>query len=144
MLRKCRSRGFTLVELMIVLVISALLASIAYPSYMSSVRKSRRADALQALYTLQLAQEKWRALNPAYGTLSDLGLSSTSEAGYYTIAITLPSPPADQTSYTATATAVAGGSQVNDKTNGVSCSTLKVDQNGAVYDPAGQSACWGK
>ncbi len=48
------ARGFTLIELMIVVAVIAILAAIAYPSYQDSVRKSRRADAKAAL--LDLAQ----------------------------------------------------------------------------------------
>lgn len=40
-----RARGFTLIELMITVVIIAILASVAYPSYTESVRKSKRASA---------------------------------------------------------------------------------------------------
>jgi len=43
------NRGFTLVELMIVVAIVAILAAIAYPSYQEYVRKSRRADAKAVL-----------------------------------------------------------------------------------------------
>jgi type IV pilus assembly protein PilE len=39
------AKGFTLIELMIVVAVVGILAAIAYPSYQDSVRKSRRADA---------------------------------------------------------------------------------------------------
>lgn len=139
-----RRAGFTLVELVITVLIVSILATLAYPSYLDSVRKSRRQDAISALKSVQLAQERWRGNNPAYGTLANLGLPATVDGGYYTLAITLPAPPANQTQYRATATAVAGKSQVDDKARGVSCAVLEVDQDKAVYTPAGQSACWGR
>lgn len=40
-----RARGFTLIELMIVVAIVAILAAVAYPSYRDSISKSRRAEA---------------------------------------------------------------------------------------------------
>ncbi|WP_077003355.1 type IV pilin protein [Variovorax sp. KK3] len=49
--------GFTLIEVMIVVAIVAILAAIAYPSYIESVRKSRRAEArAQLLETAQYMQ----------------------------------------------------------------------------------------
>ena len=44
-----RRNGFTLIELMIVVAIVALLATVAYPSYMDQIRKGRRSDAIQGL-----------------------------------------------------------------------------------------------
>lgn len=138
-------RGFTVIELVIVTVIVAVLAMVAFPSYQDSVRKSRRQEALQALQTIQLAQERWRANHPAYGSLSDLAIAATTPSGFYTLTITLPSAPANQTQYTATATAVAGKSQVKDVApNKTSCATLSVSQDAPIYSPAGQSACWSK
>ena len=52
------NQGFTLIEVMIVVGIIAILASIAYPSYQDSVVKSRRSDAMGALQGLAQAMER--------------------------------------------------------------------------------------
>ncbi len=131
--------GFTLIELMIVVAIVGILAAIAYPSYTDSVRKGRRAEATTALYGIQLAQEKWRANKPTYGTLANVwGGVTTTENGYYTLAIT----GNNATEYSATATAVTGKSQVNDKAGGVSCTPLTINASGPVITT--QAACWNR
>lgn len=124
-----KTKGFTLIELMIVVAIIAILAAIAIPSYTEYVKKGRRVDAKDALSALQLAQEKYRGNNASYGTLDQLGLSATSTQGFYTIAITA----ASATAYTATATAT--GVQASD----TACPTLTVTQAGF----SGTAACWG-
>ena len=52
------SSGFTLLELMIVVVIVAILASIVYPSYQLSIQKARRGDAQEALLECAAAQSR--------------------------------------------------------------------------------------
>ncbi|MBL0296210.1 MAG: prepilin-type N-terminal cleavage/methylation domain-containing protein [Betaproteobacteria bacterium] len=64
--RRETASGFTLVELMIAVVIVALLASIALPSFMDSIRKSRRSEAFAALSAVQQAQERWRGNHGSY------------------------------------------------------------------------------
>ena len=61
--RKAGQPGFTIVELTIALVVVGVLASIALPSFMDAIRKSRRSDAFAALSAVQQAQERWRGNN---------------------------------------------------------------------------------
>ncbi len=76
------ARGFTLVELMIVVAIAAILAAIAYPSYQDSIRKSRRTEAKTALENVAAEQEKYYYRNNAYTRdLTKLGYSGTAGAG---------------------------------------------------------------
>ena len=105
--------GFSLVELMIAVVVAAVLAAIALPSFLGSVRKGRRAEAFAALAQVQQAQERWRANNPAYASLSTLNLPATTSHGYYGITVTL-ADDTKSTVYIATATASSGTSQAND------------------------------
>lgn len=106
-------RGFTLIELMIAIAVLGIVAAVALPSFMDSIRKGRRAEAFAALAALQQAQERWRANHASYTTdLSSAGLNlpSTTSGGYYAIAV----DAADNTGYTATASAASGKSQAAD------------------------------
>ena len=105
--------GLTLIELMIVLVITAILAAVAYPSYLQMLYKSRRADAMAGLGTMQQAQERYRSNSAIYqATLADLvgAASTTSPSGYYTLTIFT----ANATGYTLRATADSSGKQAGD------------------------------
>ena len=145
-----RQVGFTLIEVLIVVVIVAILASIALPSYQNSVRKSRRADGMAALSNIQMAQEKLRANCRFFGQNigaganvcgasaadSTIGAATVSPDGHY--AITLSNATA--TSFTATAT--GQGDQANDAERGATC-TLVLTVNAA--NPNGlrtPADCW--
>ena len=134
--RRRVQRGFTLIELMIVVAIAGILAAVAYPSFMDQVRKGRRSDAIDVVSRVQQAQERWRANNPEYAALASLDIVAASPGGYYTIASTATAG-ATTNSYTVTATAVAGKSQASD--SGCATLTLTVAGGTPAYTPA---ACW--
>ncbi len=92
--------GFTLVELMIVVVVIGILAMIAIPAYNDSVSKGRRTDAKSTLTSIAAKQEQYFMDNKTYtADLSKLGASSDSIDGHYTITAT-----ATTTTFTLTAT----------------------------------------
>jgi type IV pilus assembly protein PilE len=105
-----RARGFTLIELMVVVMVIAVLSAIAIPSYLEQSRKGRRADAMRAVSEYQLAMERWRSENPCYGqsggscpTFTASGTypaAPTSDSGFYTFTLGTATP----TAYSVTAT----------------------------------------
>ena len=145
-----RQRGFTLIELMVTVAIIAILAAIAYPSYMDSVRKSRRTDAKNALTQAMANMERFYTENNTYVTTICGGIplicpgscsgggTCTSTEGNYLIALN-PAPTA--TTFAIRANPVLGGTQVLD-------GMLSIDQNNLkqqdinlnnVFDPGEQS-----
>lgn len=79
------ANGFTLIELMIVVAIVAILASIAYPSYTSSVIKGKRAEGRAALTELMQQQERYMTQNNSYCAFSNSGGTGTATSGCTTV-----------------------------------------------------------
>ena len=61
-----QQKGFTLIELMVVVAIVGILVAVALPSYTDYVIRSKRADATGALMAATNAMERWRANNFSY------------------------------------------------------------------------------
>jgi len=77
--------GFTLMELMIVVAIIGILASIAYPSYTNSITKGRRAEGRTALAELMQQQERFMTQTNSYCAFSNSGGSAAAVAGCTTV-----------------------------------------------------------
>ncbi len=132
--------GMTLMELIVVLAIVALLASIAYPNYVRMKQNTRRADAQAAVIATEAIVERYLAENnKANIDSTDLALtqflnyspSSTSpvlsKGGYYKISITTSS-----STYAIKATAIADGGTT-------ACSAVA---NAQALDQCSDSNCW--
>lgn len=137
------SHGFTLIEVMIVVVIIGILAAIAYPSYQDSIRKSRRADAQTALLELAQFMERQYTANGTYLTAANA-------------AVTLPfteSPKDGATKHYNLAFSgnptrnayVLGATPKNAMANDP-CGTLTLSNTGAKGQATGMSVtdCWRK
>lgn len=131
-----RGKGFTIIELMFVLVIVAILLALAYPSYVDYVRKAKRGEAQQLLMNWSVNQEIFRSSNPEYATVVQLPVPTHDDYVF-----TMPARSA--TAFTLQA--AAQGSQANDKAkDGTACSTLNLNSAGRKYS-GGDTAvtiCW--
>lgn len=132
-----RNAGFTLIELMIVLVIVAILAAVAVPAYQNQVQKTRRADAVQALEYAASRQEQHYFQNNVYSSqISEIGGNESPE-GFYSLSVSTTN--SDQ-SYTITAT--PQGVQADDTT----CGSYSITETGqrSVTGSGGKDRCWSR
>lgn len=134
-------KGFTLVELLMVVAIVGLLLAVALPSYQDSVLAGGRAEGQSLLMEVAADQERFYSINGSYSSnaapLADPPQSTrTSESGLYQVSVSSCSGGAISDCFVATAT--AQGSQTDD-----SCTSLTLDhtgQRGANGDTV--ENCW--
>jgi type IV pilus assembly protein PilE len=153
-----RTKGFTLIELMIVVGIIGAILVFALPSYVEQMKKSRRNDAKTVLVTLAQLQESFYIDNGnryAANLVGDASLNchtkgicvksgdgAISVEGYYQLGIEAGSTGNLATSFLIKATALAGGAQKNDS----KCKVFSIDSRGRKlsYDASNTASehCW--
>ncbi|HEX6691152.1 MAG TPA: type IV pilin protein [Burkholderiales bacterium] len=115
-----QARGFTLIEVMIVVAVLAILAAIAFPSYTQYVNRGKIAEATSGLSELRLRAEKYFADNrtyqvvPASGTTAGFS-SAITQAKYFSFACVAAT--ANEFTCTATGTGLAGASFTINQSN---------------------------
>lgn len=119
------NRGFTLIEVMIVVAVLAILASIAYPSYQRYAMRAKRSDAQQLMMAISSKQAQYILDARAYTDTIGPGGLNVSRDGWtctatctnasYTVAL---DPPPDNTATPPnfTITATPAGGQASDGT----------------------------
>ena len=117
-------RGFTILELMIVVAIIGILAGIAWPSYQEYLKRSRRSEAQSLMLNIVNKQQQYMLDARAYtATIGAGGLgiaiqnwtcATDCTNNYYTVSVTIPSPQTSPPTFTVVGTPKTGSSQVPD------------------------------
>ncbi len=146
-----RSRGFTLIELMITVAIVAILAAIAIPSYQDSIWKGKRGEAKAAILKALQAEERYYTQNNTYvdptslpianrGAFPAVSADSLSNSRY-TIAVTRAgvAPLCTDNDFAKCAVVVATVIGAADPKCGA---TLSMDTVGNRSSATGNAICW--
>ena len=136
MMKLRKYAGFSLIEMMITILIIGITTLTAVYLFTDQLKRGRRIDAVNALLSISLAEERYRSNNTTYGTIAQVwGGVTTSSEGYYTLAISNVSA----TSYTITATAV--GIQATDSNDSTSCTPLVLAVSSGTITKT-PTVCW--
>ncbi|MFT4519503.1 MAG: type IV pilus assembly protein PilE [Halioglobus sp.] len=142
-IKQYRNRGFTLMELMVVIVIVAVLAGIALPSYQNSVRKGQRSDAKVGLLDVAGRMEQYILDRGTYTyDMSNLGYAAdpmVTAEGHFSIDAAACTGGDATTCYVLTATPLASSPLADDD----QCTGFSLDFSGAKSATGHlASQCW--
>lgn len=129
-------KGFTLIEMMVVVAVIGVLAAFAWPAYQEQIRKSRRTAVKSQLQEIQQNMERWYTLRNTYVgfTLGALNVSPSGSSGtrvFYDISFA-----AAPTASAYTLVAVPANAHTGDR-----CGTFTIAQNGQKT-PTTPDDCW--
>ncbi len=142
-------KGFTLVELLIVVTIIGILAAVAYPSYNEYVRKGKRAEAKTRLLQLAQLQERYFSENNSYTTniaslLGTTGTIYSSETNNPSAGYQVSAASGSATGQTIANSFVLTATPQLNQTADTKCGTLTIQHTGAKgkSGTGSLSDCW--
>jgi type IV pilus assembly protein PilE len=154
MRNQMQPNGFSLIELMITLLVFAIIAAVAYPSYQGYARKAHRTAAKTSLLEVASREERFFSTNNNYtANLATLGYATTNIAGVPVMQVPTDGTPyynvrlgVNATGYIITAIPIAASGQTQD----TECEAFTLDSLGqkgiapaAGVNPSGTAAqCW--
>lgn len=138
-----KAKGFSMVELMIVLAIIAILAAIAIPSYRKYVIRANRTEAVSALSDLSNRQERFYYANNHYGSnlVADLNGSTTMGTKDYAFSVVASAASVSPPTYSITATPT--GVQLRDDAECQSMTVNNIGVRSSTGTTANNPLCWG-
>jgi len=142
------ARGFTLIELMIVVIIVSILAAIGYPSYNEFVTKSRRQAGRNALYQIANRQEQFFLDNKAYAAnLTALGYAANTigldeDGQFVAVGYAKRTYIVDMINTSATTYTVRAQPQLVQATRDTQCKIYTLTQTGARATSGPGDNCW--
>lgn len=145
-----RQSGFTLIELMITVVVIAILAAVAYPSYQDYIVRSNRSAAQSFMYGVASKQEQYLLDARRYGaTVTELAMTVPTEVSSkynVTITCTMPAAAGSCTAAAGTPAYVITGTPIGSQLTGdTKCSVITLNQAGAKTESgtaASATDCW--
>jgi len=136
-----REKGFTLIEVMIVVAVVGILLAIGVPAYQQFIVKSKRVEATSLLMEAAGEQQRFYTENNRFATdMTEMGYANAqvnSETGLYTVSVTAST----RSSYTLTAAPVATESQARD----ADCGSFTINSGGLKGIVGGTETaedCW--
>jgi len=129
---KRKQKGFTLIELMIVVAIVSILAAVAFPSYQQHVLRGNRAEGRTALLDAAARLERYYSDNNKFVALATANINTATETGKYNLSIALAN--SDQ-NYVLTATPTFVD---------VACGVLTLSNAGVKGSGTADSDCWNR
>lgn len=150
-MRKTKLQGFTLIELLIALAIAVILATLAYPTYVESVRKTKRAEGRTALMQLMQQEERYYSQSNRYIAFSSASTEANEKkfkwysgdsavSSSYEISAAACSDDVIQNCVLLTAK--PGTDKVNKAYKDPACGTLTLSSTGTKKASGAAPHCW--
>ncbi len=142
------NKGFSLIELLVVLSITGILCAIIYPGYRDTITRTHRSDGQTALLDLAIRMENYYTKNNTYktatigqGTSTDVLVHATSPEGFYLLSLS----KLTHSTYTLKATPTPSQANADSRCQSLTFNSLGI--KGITTGPAGNptapaSTCW--